>query len=299
ELHDEFIPNDPLFDLQGHSNSAIRVDQWTLKNDGDIGTLWGNPIPAIINADIQATEFWDDANPFLLQTNQKTIAIIDIGMDWQHPDFYEALGVNGEESNIWQNLGEDADGDGHTVEWNGSTWIFDPGDINGVDDDNNNYDDDFIGWDLYYDDNDPNLGTLSHGTIVTGGAAARTHNITGMAGSAYYCKIMCLNSGSGNSITHASDAIYYAFENDVDVISMSFGGSFSGFLNSALQLAYNNDILLLASAGNDNSQTYKYPASNNNVISVGGIRPDYERFGQYNDAVEILAPAVDIVSFDH
>ena len=71
----------------------------------------------------------------------------DSGCDWDHPDLI---------NNIWNNLGEDFDNDGHTVEWNGSAWVFDPGDINGVDDDSNGYTDDFIGWDFAGNDNDPN-----------------------------------------------------------------------------------------------------------------------------------------------
>ena len=51
--------------------------------------------------------------------------------------------------NMWQNLGEDFDGDGYVLEFNGSEWVFDPGDINNIDDDGNGYIDDFIGWDFY------------------------------------------------------------------------------------------------------------------------------------------------------
>ena len=44
-------------------------------------------------------------------------------------------------NNIWNNLGEDADGDGHTLEQSGSNWILDPGDINNIDDDNDGFTD--------------------------------------------------------------------------------------------------------------------------------------------------------------
>ncbi len=71
----------------------------------------------------------------------------DSGCDWDHPDLI---------NNIWNNLGEDFDNDGHTIEYTGSAWVFDPGDINGVDDDANGYVDDFIGWDFASNGNDPN-----------------------------------------------------------------------------------------------------------------------------------------------
>lgn len=80
------------------------------------------------------------------------ICIHDSGLDWYHPDFGDSASAN-----IWQNLGEDADGDGHTLEWDSVNrrLIFDPGDINGYDDDNNGYPDDFIGWDRYQSDDNP------------------------------------------------------------------------------------------------------------------------------------------------
>ena len=42
----------------------------------------------------------------------------------------------------------DADGDGVTIIQQGSSWVFDPGDQNTIDDDGNGYIDDFIGWDV-------------------------------------------------------------------------------------------------------------------------------------------------------
>ncbi len=49
------------------------------------------------------------------------IAIIDNGTYWKHEDLAE---------NIWQNLGEDFDGDGKTLEFIGGEWVFDPDDEN-------------------------------------------------------------------------------------------------------------------------------------------------------------------------
>ncbi len=84
---------------------------------------------------------------------------LDDGCDWHHPDL-----VN----NIFNNLGEDFDNDGHTLEWNGSAWVFDPGDVNGVDDDANGYIDDFIGWDFQSNDNNVYNSSSSHGTSTSG-----------------------------------------------------------------------------------------------------------------------------------
>ena len=57
------------------------------------------------------------------------VANADDGFWWKHPDL-----VNG----IWQNLGEDANNNGMTVLiQSGTSSTFDPGDINGIDDDGN------------------------------------------------------------------------------------------------------------------------------------------------------------------
>ncbi len=84
-------------------------------------------------------------------TEDIVIAIVDSGVDWDHEDLL---------SNIWQNLAEDADGDGHTIENNGTGWVIDPGDLNGIDDDANTYTDDLIGWDFSANNGnpDPNPG---------------------------------------------------------------------------------------------------------------------------------------------
>ena len=130
----------------------------------------------------------------------------DSGCDWDHPDL-----VN----NIWNNLGEDFDNDGHTLEWTGSAWVFDPGDINGVDDDANGYVDDFIGWDFDGNDNDPLGG--SHGTstagIVCGDGTGGTQ--TGVAPRAKL--INCRLSGETTSWL----AIQYSVAAGVDVITSS------------------------------------------------------------------------------
>ena len=61
--------------------------------------------------------------------------------------------------NQWENLGEDADGDGHVIEFNGIEWVFDPDDENNVDDDGNGKIDDFVGWN-FINENGEQAGEL-------------------------------------------------------------------------------------------------------------------------------------------
>ncbi|MFA6571265.1 MAG: hypothetical protein WCT77_08515, partial [Bacteroidota bacterium] len=72
---------------------------------------------------IGAEEAWD----FHKGENSKDtiiIGICDTGSEWFHPDLLK---------NLYQNLGEDADHDGHTIEFIDSVWVLDPGDLNGID----------------------------------------------------------------------------------------------------------------------------------------------------------------------
>ena len=129
--------------------------------------------------DIQSNLVWDlwIDNGLTPGNRDVILASVDLGVNWNHPDL---------RNNLWQNLGEDADGDGRTIEGSGNNWYLDPGDLNGIDDDdwdNNSstYIDDLIGWDPSgingVDDNDPNppnSGGWSHGTHVAVLLAAST-----------------------------------------------------------------------------------------------------------------------------
>ncbi|MEE9572110.1 MAG: S8/S53 family peptidase [Candidatus Neomarinimicrobiota bacterium] len=131
----------------------------------------------------------------------------DSGCDWDHPDLI---------NNIWNNPGEDFNGNGVTVIWNGAAWVFDPGDINGVDDDGNGYIDDFIGWDFSGNDNDPNT-SATHGTQTAGVVCGDGTNGT-QTGVAPKAKLInCRLSGEASSWL----AIQYSVDKGVDVITSS------------------------------------------------------------------------------
>jgi len=135
---------------------------------------------------------------------------IDTGTDWSHPDL-----VN----NIWNNLGEDANGNGKTLIWNGSAYVFDPGDVNGVDNDGNGKIDDFIGWDFQYNDNNPYNGSSasSHGTATSGIVAGYGTNGT-QTGVAPKAKIMILLPSGESQIWAAQQ---YCVDKGVDVVTSS------------------------------------------------------------------------------
>ena len=89
-------------------------------------------------ASLEAESAWD-IHKGENGTQPVIIALVDTGCRWTHPDLAE---------NIWQNLGEDINHNGYTIYYNGSTWVMDTGDLNGIDDDGNGKIDDLIGWDF-------------------------------------------------------------------------------------------------------------------------------------------------------
>ncbi|MCD4731132.1 MAG: S8 family serine peptidase [Bacteroidales bacterium] len=229
-------------------------------NDPMYGQLWNLP-------KIQASEAWD-IHKGENGTEEVVIAIIDSGVDWDHEDLVD---------NIWQNLGEDVDGDGQTLEFVAGAWIFDPDDENGVDDDGNGYIDDFIGWNFYNNCNDPNPipGTYKpeHGTLCSGWANATTNNNIGVASIAWNLKTMPVQCGWDAYTFQCYNAVIYAGENGADIISCSWGHY--GFNSIAYQEAidYVNGLgsIIVAGASGVFFWEILYPAASPGVISVAAL----------------------------
>lgn len=150
--------------------------------------------------------------------------------------------------------------------------------------------------------------TIGHGTMVSGIIAA-SHNDRGIAGIApnveiYVFKCFYLNDYGVQTAKNADivSAIYDAIDIcNVDIINLSFGTKNSTIFKSAIDYAYNSGTLIVAAAGNDGAKsgdTLYYPASYDNVISVGSIDNSGHRatHSQRNDFVNIMAPGENIYS---
>jgi thermitase len=84
-----------------------------------------------------------------------------------------------------------------------------------------------------------------------------------------------------------------------DVINMSIGGPTpSEAINDAVQTAWNQGALPVAAAGNDGSTSPSYPAAYDNVLSVGASDEDDLRapFSNYGSWVDVAAPGNVIIS---
>ena len=209
------------------------------------------------------------------------IAIVDNAIMINHPDLA---------ANIFHNWGE----------ING---------VNGVDDDGNGFIDDINGWDAANTDNDPSPPTINsfdHGTHVSGCAAAVADNGIGVAGVGFHSKILPIKAKSdgttGSTLGSTLPGFTYAMScGFADIISMSFGAanSHSNTWQAAINTAYDLGIVVLAAAGNDNSDASNYyPASYNHVICVASTNDTDHKswFSNYGATIDVSCPGSAIKS---
>jgi len=120
------------------------------------------------------------------------------------------------------------------------------------------------------DDPDP-LDDFGHGTHCAGIIAGVINNSLGIAGLAQV-QIMTEKSfdnwGSGY-LDWIANGIVHAVDEGADIISMSFGGyADSELIHDAIRYAYDSGVLLVAAAGNRNTNVQLYPACYDEVIAV-------------------------------
>lgn len=247
-------------------------------NDPNYGEQWNL---ALMNM----PQAWDieQGNP------EVTVAVVDGGVDMQHPEF---------RSQLWRNVGEV------------------PG--NGVDDDGNGYVDDLNGWDFSdaptlpsngdsrVRDNEPE-DERGHGTQVSGIIGAAANNGIGIAGIAWRCRLMPLRAdfkyGSGGYLQNddVAAAIVYAADNGAQVINMSWGDTVNAFIiEDAVAYAYARGCVMVAAAGNKGTVGSWYPAGLKTVISVAWLTKERQLNGDSNfgATIDIAAPGDEILSTD-
>lgn len=97
----------------------------------------------------------------------------------------------------------------------------------------------------------------------------------------------------------AVDDIVSQDRTGVAVISMSLGGEYSEAFNSAVEAAFEQGVITVVAAGNENADAgNSSPASAPSAITVGAIDDSNARaeFSNYGELVDIFAPGVDIES---
>ncbi|WP_432015376.1 type VII secretion-associated serine protease mycosin [Streptomyces cucumeris] len=149
---------------------------------------------------------------------------------------------------------------------------------------------------------------VGHGTKVAGIIAARPHPDTGFVGIAPEARIIPIRQndekGSGTTDTMAT-AIDKAVAARAQVINISQDTikplRANNKLQQAVRNALNEDVVVVASAGNDGVDgklRETYPAAYDGVLAVGASDRNNERaaFSQSGDFVDVAAPGVEMVS---
>ena len=257
------VPNDPLF-----------YKQWHLLNIGQSGGLQGS--------DIEAVEAWKNRT----DASNVVVAVIDGGVDVDHPDL---------DDNIWINKREV------------------PG--NGIDDDKNGYIDDVHGWNFVKKTSE--LFKDKHGTHVAGIIGAEGDNKIGISGVAWDTQIMSLDifdQGKTYSDDNLIEAVNYAIDNGANVINMSLGYTiphasldlykrakpdlYQRYLD-VFSKAITNGVTIVAAAGNDDAEDNSnlslpsaFSSEIDGFISVAAV--DHNNFitdySNYGGAITIAAP---------
>lgn len=223
---------------------------------------------------ISAPQTWEIQR----EASNVKIAILDTGIDIDHPDLI---------SNLWNNPGEI------------------PG--NGIDDDNNGFVDDLHGYSFVSNSADVD-DVDGHGTHVAGIAAAQGDNgigVSGVAWSADLVAVKVLNDQGLGTLEGVIKGIEYANTIGAKILNMSFGGSqrSTGIEKVIGQVQLAGGIAVVA-AGNefvslDESPSYPAAYNNPNIFSVTASDRNgmIAGFANYSvDKVDLAAPGTEIYS---
>lgn len=236
-------------------------------NDPSYGSLWGM-------LKIQAPAAWDTRT----SASSVTVAVIDTGIAYSHPDLA---------ANMWTNQGE--------IPWNN------------IDDDGNGYVDDVHGASPVTGSGDP-TDNYGHGTHVAGTIGAVGNNGIGVVGVAWSTKLMAIKviDDFGYSDTDVlTDGIYYATAKGANVVNASIG-NYDYDLQVAEAIAAFGAAggIWINAAGNantDNDASPNYPSGYALPCQVvvgasdsNDARATFSNTGRWS--VDVFAPGVGVYS---
>ena len=241
---------------------------------------------------INAFGAWDYLMSSSTAKKEIIVAVLDSGVDIDHPDLMNQIWVNAKEI---------------------------PN--NSLDDDNNSYIDDINGWDFVESIPDPRpkfetdyvYDAVQHGTLVAGMIGAEFNNSIGIAGLAPKVNIMplrVLDSQGIGSTNVLAQAIDYAVANGAEVINLSLVGKVADpQLQTSIDAAYAKGVAIVAASGNEESigvnldYDPRYPICDlellNRVFGVAALDSSNKlaNFSNYGSScIDISAPGTEIFS---
>lgn len=173
--------------------------------------------------------------------------------------------------------------------------------VDGNDNDGDGYIDNYMGWDVAMNDNDPTFQGSPHGVHVSGLAAASTDNGTGVAGSGFNCKFLPVKiADAGGNLIAAYEGIKYAADHGCQIINCSWGGGGSSQFGQDIitYATINKNSLVVCAAGNNNSDADFYPAAYNYVLSVANTTSTdaKQSSSNYGYFIDVCAPGDNVLS---
>lgn len=299
KLKCEKVPKAKLFDDQ------YLDKQWAINNDGRVHRNF------ITDIDVQVTQgkLGEDIGILgLKETDKKVkVAIIDSGVDVNHPDLKDQIVTNEKEcvelelykKCMAQNsnrefckteyASNDNNGNGYPLDCHG--WSFSDKQLNEK-----------------LDGGPTVTDSVGHGTHVTGIVAAQKNDI-GIRGVIQNVEIYPVQVGVSSASYQSDDipadkiakAVLYAIENKVDVINLSLGWRISQdstLMREMIELALSKGIFIVAAGGNDGHTSPVYPCSYEGVICVGAHNEAgvIAKFSNRGFHIDLLAPGTNILS---
>lgn len=238
-------------------------------NDPNYGDQWHLPR-------IQAPEAWDFIRS--PQTRHSVVAIIDTGLNLEHTEIQD---------NLWINEPEDLN----------SNRRLDPEDINGIDDDDNGFIDDVVGWDFAGNDNDPQE-VHPHGTGVAACVSAVTDNGTMGAAIGFGVQLMAVKAISDHGqLVEGYLSMLYAADNGAQIINCSWGiPLFQEYEQAIVDAVWAEDVVIVAAGGEGAALTY--PAAYEHVVAVSATDQfdQVTPFSPYGEYIDICAPGMNILT---